>query len=137
MLLERRVNLLEPRRRKPLPQQHLATRIPDDVEDNASQRRSSRSQQHIQQKPGAIVINVTHENRIQRQAHERPINRRESEHSPRPQGSKHVLDPLAVSVDKMFDFVQVSETSLREKRNAVVSRWSVAKPFSANRKTRT
>src|SRR5208282_3119492 len=37
MVLERRVDFLEALRRKPLAQQHLATRIPDDVENDAAE----------------------------------------------------------------------------------------------------
>src|SRR5208282_1416584 len=131
MVIEGFMNLLEALRRKPLAQQHLATRIADDVQNDASERRPGRAQQHIHQKPRAVVVNVAHENRIQRQAHERAVHCRKREHPPRPQRRKNVLDPLAVSVDKMFDLVQVGKISLREKRNAVVSRWSlvVSKPI--------
>jgi hypothetical protein len=41
-----------------------------------------------------------------------------------------VLDPLAVSVDKMFDLVQVGETSLREERGR---RALFASRFSSHR----
>jgi hypothetical protein len=40
-----------------------------------------------------------------------------------------MLDPIAVSVEKMFDLVQVSETSLREGPRSVAVRYSLfAKP---------
>ena len=78
----------------------------------------SRAQQHVQQELRTIVVDVAHKNRIQRHAQERAIHRRKRQHPPRPQRRKHVLDPLAVSVEKMFDLVQVSETSLREKWRA-------------------
>src|SRR5208282_5171023 len=77
------------------------------------------------QEPRAVVVNVAHENRIQRHAQKGAIHRRKRQHPPRPQRRKYVLDPLAVSVDKMFDLVQVGKTSLREKREAVAGRWSL------------
>ena len=36
-----------------------------------------------------------------------------------------MLDPIAVSVDKMFELVQVGKISLREKRKAVPGRFAL------------
>src|SRR5258707_14082552 len=76
---------------------------------------------------------VPDKNRTKRQAQKRAIHRRKGKHPPGPQRRENVLDPLAVSVDKMFDLVQVGKfTSEAElgRRSSVVSRWSlvVGKP---------
>src|SRR5258708_12495084 len=73
-----------------------------------------------------MVVHGADKNRIQRQAKKRAINRRKSKHPPGPQRRENVLDPLAVSVDKIFDLVQVGKfTSEAElgRRSSVVTRW--------------
>ena len=107
VLLERRVDLRKFFRRQAFAQQNLAAGIADGIDHDAAQSAACRRQEYIEQKPRPVVVHVADKYRVQRHAQEGAVHGGKRQHPPGAEGRKNVLDPLSVSVDKMFDLGQV------------------------------
>ena len=69
--------------RQPLPEQHLATRVSNQVEDDASNSRSRCGQDHVEEEFGRLLVDVTSHDRIHGESEECCVYGGNHEYAPR------------------------------------------------------
>ena len=93
-------------RREPLAQQDLAAGVTDEVENDASNRRTCGSQDNVEEKSGRVLVDVARNDRIHGQAEEGRVNRCDDEHAPGAERREKGPQPLGVARKNAFDRVQ-------------------------------